>query len=160
MRRGRDYRLNIALAALKANPPQDRRPTAEALEREMHGRQRFGWRTRHTADNTHADVLLVMQSQAGDLCEVQGSIPNLSILPPEQVYFQVHFAIGDHVLASLDEGASHELFEAMAMDAAPAMLDLPGEDSTPLPPLYSKRWTRVPDEVFEQYAPLAQRRPA
>ena len=66
----------------------------------------------------------------------------------------------DAMLVGLDDTVSHELFEGLALRGEDADVLLADEDADPeMPvPLYSTRWLRVPDRVFEQYAPLAQRR--
>ena len=67
----------------------------------------------------------------------------------------------DAMIAGLrDDDVSNELFEGLAMRGEDAEELLVEEDSAPdMPaPLYSTRWVRVPDNVFEQYAPLSQRR--
>jgi len=68
--------------------------------------------------------------------------------------------VTDYMLAGLDEAASQELFEGLALRGEDAEALLVEEDAAPeMPvPLYSTRWVRVSDHVFEQYAPLAQRR--
>lgn len=68
----------------------------------------------------------------------------------------------DALIADLSNDISHDLFEELASRGEDAEALLIEEDADPeMPvPLYSTRWVRVPDHVFEQYAPLAQRRPA
>lgn len=68
----------------------------------------------------------------------------------------------DLLLVGLDDAASQDLFEELALRGEDAEVLLVEEDADPeMPvPLYSTRWVRVSDQVFEQYAPLAQRRPA
>ena len=86
--------------------------------------------------------------------------PDDLVLPDDTVeYTRRDFT--DAMIGSIeDDEVSHELFEELALRGEDAEELLVEEDASPdLPvPLYSTRWVRVPDHVFEQYAPLAQRR--
>ena len=131
-------------------------------EREQQLRIRAGGSRASWSD----DLLAVMEHQAVSVVAEQMDVPPQVVrryMPVEQIFYLKgqRLDLGDQLLAHLSEEEVHELAEqsALANEAAVSQEEI-AEAYDIEPKIYSDRWTRVSDEVFQQYGNLEDRRPA
>lgn len=157
MRRGKDYRLNIALSQMVERPLKWT-PSQEALAEYPRGKGGLHYRPLTlpydvSLDDVYKTWLSVVQEQ--------GTAP--TSWPKEtMMHRRARRAVMDHIIARMSDEDAHAAFEKAALRGDDAEVDLlPDSESVGLPvPIYSTRWRRASDETFAMYAPLAQRRPA
>jgi len=158
MKRGRDYRLNIALQATASRLAWDPFPG----EREERGSKIRGVACRPVS-NTHHDTARVVERQWKDVVEAQ--LDEKVHLPHEQLVFtkSMRRNMMDFELAMMMPGMLEDFAEREALAGNDARDNLPALTNEQLglgTPLFDAKWIRVDDEVFLQYGPLADRRPA
>jgi hypothetical protein len=155
MRRGKDYRLRLALSNLASLRKDWIPPAGEraSCARKPFGRGRVTW--------TSPDHLAVQEKGAQQvIVEQENATPRL---PFEPVFLQSTLSVMDWLLSDLDDDECQRLFEEQAArgaDARDEMRPLTSEELELPPAQYSTTWERVSDEVFLQYGRLEDRRPA
>jgi len=157
MKHEHNRRLNTALASMVGKVPQWIPPPGER-ERVHFGRTKMMTRYDATLRPDHQDA---EEASWLAVAQEQGTAP-LHWPNETIVYRHAKRQLMDWILAAMDEETCARTFEAAALTGDDAEDDLlPDSESVGLPkPFYSVRWVRVPDEIFAQYAPLSQRRPA